>query len=57
MTQDARGNYLNHGSWKMWDQRGNLVAQGQYEYGNRTGTWIRWYRNVADATVLSQAAL
>ncbi len=54
VTQDARGNYLNHGSWKMWDERGNVVAQGQYEYGNRTGVWIRWYRNVADATVLSK---
>jgi antitoxin component YwqK of YwqJK toxin-antitoxin module len=52
-TQDAQGNYVNHGSWKMWDQAGNLVAQGQYEYGNRTGTWIRWYRSVTEAKLLT----
>jgi antitoxin component YwqK of YwqJK toxin-antitoxin module len=54
VTQDAQGNYLNHGQWKMWDQRGNLVAQGEYEYGNRTGVWIRWYRSVTEAGILSQ---
>ncbi len=54
VTQDAQGNYLNHGSWKMSDERGNLVAQGQYEYGNRTGEWIRWYRSVSDANILSK---
>ncbi len=54
VTQDARGNYLNHGPWKTWDERGNLVAQGQYEYGNRTGVWIRWYRSVSDANLLSK---
>ena len=30
VTQDAGGNYLNHGAWKMFDERGNLVAQGEY---------------------------
>lgn len=54
-TQDAAGNYINHGSWKMWDERGNLQVQGQYEYGNRTGVWIRWYRSVTDANILGKA--
>ncbi len=54
-TQDAAGNYVNHGSWKMWDERGNLQVQGQYEYGNRTGVWIRWYRSVQEANILSKA--
>lgn len=53
VTQDPQGNYINHGSWKMWDQRGNLVAQGQYEHGNRSGTWIRWYRSVSEANLLA----
>ncbi len=48
-TQDAQGNYVNHGSWKMWDERGNPVAQGSYDMGNRTGLWTRWYRNGQDA--------
>lgn len=54
-TQDAAGNYINHGSWKMWDERGNLQVQGQYEYGNRTGVWVRWYRSVQEANILSKA--
>lgn len=55
VTQDAAGNYLNHGPWKMWDHSGNLVAQGEYRYGNRTGTWIRWYRSVSEAPLLRAA--
>ena len=54
VTQDAEGNYLNHGPWKMWDENGNLVAQGDYANGNRTGVWVRWYRNVAEADLLSK---
>jgi antitoxin component YwqK of YwqJK toxin-antitoxin module len=54
VTQDAQGNYLNHGSWKMWDQRGSPVAQGTYDFANRTGTWTRWYRNAVEADLLKQ---
>jgi antitoxin component YwqK of YwqJK toxin-antitoxin module len=44
VTQDDEGNYVNHGSWKMWDERGNLVAEGRYDLGARTGRWTRWHR-------------
>jgi antitoxin component YwqK of YwqJK toxin-antitoxin module len=44
VTQDAEGNYVNHGSWKMWDPQGSLVAEGQYHYGERAGVWNRWFR-------------
>lgn len=44
VTQDAEGNYINHGNWKMWDERGTLVAEGRYKHGEREGTWNRWYR-------------
>ena len=54
-TQDAQGNYVNHGSWKMWDEKGNPIAQGSYDMGNRTGTWTRWYRNAADAELFSKS--
>ncbi|HEX3726764.1 MAG TPA: hypothetical protein VHV08_11000 [Pirellulales bacterium] len=53
VTQDAQGNYVNHGAWKMFDQHGNPVAQGEYRYGNRSGTWIRWYRNPSEAPLLT----
>ncbi len=54
VTQDAQGNYLNHGTWKMWDQRGGPVAQGTYDFANRTGTWTRWYRTAADTDLLTK---
>jgi uncharacterized protein len=54
VTQDANGNYVNHGSWKMWNESGQLVVQGEYENGNRTGTWVRWYRGAAEADLLSK---
>ncbi|HWB10882.1 MAG TPA: toxin-antitoxin system YwqK family antitoxin [Pirellulales bacterium] len=44
VTQDADGNYINHGSWKMFDERGTIIAEGYYRNGERDGTWNRWYR-------------
>ena len=57
VTQDVQGNYLNHGLWKMWDPNGNIISQGEHWYGSRTGTWIRWYRNPAEAGLLSKAPI
>lgn len=54
VAQDDEGNYHNHGMWKTWDDRGNLVAQGEYDHGSRTGIWIRWYRDVKETPVLGQ---
>lgn len=45
VTTDADGNYLNHGSWTMWDERGNLLGRGAYRSGRRQGHWMRWYRS------------
>lgn len=44
VTQDAAGNYVNHGTWKMWDEAGNVVAEGQFRDGKRYGLWTRWHR-------------
>jgi antitoxin component YwqK of YwqJK toxin-antitoxin module len=54
VTQDAQGNYVNHGGWKLFDEQGNLLAQGQFNYGERNGVWVRWYRGVAEADLLSK---
>lgn len=43
VTQDQEGNYVNHGSWKQWDERGNLIAEGRYDMGARTGRWTKWH--------------
>jgi antitoxin component YwqK of YwqJK toxin-antitoxin module len=52
VAQDAEGNYHNHGIWKTWDARGNLLAQGEFNHGNRCGTWVRWYRNPSEVPLL-----
>lgn len=39
VTQDAEGNYINHGNWKMLTPSGELVAEGRYHYGERQGLW------------------
>ena len=54
VAQDDEGNYRNHGSWKTWDSKGNLVAQGEFDRGSRTGTWVRWYRNPSDVPLFSR---
>ncbi len=54
VAQDDEGNYVNHGSWKMWDIAGKLVAEGQYRFGQRHGTWNRWY--AADGAALLKDA-
>jgi len=53
-TQDAQGNYVNHGMFKTFNERGALTAQGEYENGKRTGPWIRWYRSVTESKMLTQ---
>ncbi len=44
VTQDDSENYINHGKWKMFNQRGTLMAEGQYINDQRDGTWVRFYR-------------
>lgn len=44
VTQDAEGNYINHGSWKKWDPRGTLIMEGRYDENERSGSWTRWYQ-------------
>lgn len=42
-TLDREGNYVNHGSWKMFSKNGDVLAEGQYHFGNRVGMWTRWH--------------
>jgi antitoxin component YwqK of YwqJK toxin-antitoxin module len=43
VTTDAAGNYVNHGRWRMWNTDGELVAEGSYDMGRRTGRWMRCF--------------
>lgn len=42
VTLNNDGNYVNHGAWKMYSQAGDVIAEGQYTFGERTGLWTRW---------------
>lgn len=44
VTQDEKENYINHGMWKMFNQRGTVLAEGQYVNDKRDGTWVRFYQ-------------
>lgn len=43
VIRDADDNYVNHGAWKMWDNQGELVAEGRYRDGKRQGDWTAWF--------------
>ncbi len=43
VIQDEFGNYLNHGPWTLYSQRGQIMARGQFEEGLMTGNWERWH--------------
>jgi antitoxin component YwqK of YwqJK toxin-antitoxin module len=53
VTLDADGNYVNHGTWKLFSANETVIAEGQYDMGRRVGSWTRWYgRN--DSPLFSQ---
>lgn len=41
MAQDDEGNFINHGSWKMWDERGRVKLEGSYELNQPHGEWVQ----------------
>ena len=43
VVQDADGNYLNHGLWTYWSQKGEVVGSGEFKQGRRHGKWVRWH--------------
>ena len=53
VTLDGDGNYVNHGAWKLFSTSGDVVAEGQYSFGKRVGTWTRWV-GVNDSAMLKE---
>ena len=43
VTQDTDHNYVNHGAWTGWNQRGEKLSQGEFRLGRRHGRWTRLY--------------
>lgn len=54
VMQDQNGNFLNHGSWKLFNRRGQVLAEGEFKEGLMDGTWQRWHP--ADSTGLFREA-
>jgi antitoxin component YwqK of YwqJK toxin-antitoxin module len=52
VTLNNDGNYVNHGAWKMYSPSGDVVAEGQYNFGERNGLWTRW-NGRSDSTMLN----
>jgi antitoxin component YwqK of YwqJK toxin-antitoxin module len=42
VTLNGEGNYVNHGAWKQYSTKGDVIAEGQYNFGQRIGLWTRW---------------
>lgn len=42
VAEDACGNCVNHGLWRLTDAAGQVMGGGRYDMGQRTGEWHRW---------------
>jgi len=54
VTQDEAGNYLLHGAWRQFDERGRLIIDGRLSRNLKEGLWRRFYRG--DETTLLATA-
>ena len=43
VTQDAEGNYINHGPWTQYNAAGQRVGAGENFFGQRQGMWVRLF--------------
>lgn len=50
VAMDVDLNFVNHGPFKMFDNSGNLVAQGEFVAGQRVGQWLRLHTAQESAT-------
>ena len=41
VTQDASGNYINHGTYTMYDPEGKILRTGEYQNGKQHGKWTQ----------------
>lgn len=42
VTLDAEGNYVNHGDYREFSDRGELLVTGHYQHGQRIGVWAKF---------------
>ncbi len=42
VTLDAEGNYINHGDYREFSDKGDLLVTGHYQHGQRSGVWAKF---------------
>ena len=43
VTRDIEGNYMNHGTFTMYDPHGAILRTGEYRNGKQHGLWTRYF--------------
>jgi antitoxin component YwqK of YwqJK toxin-antitoxin module len=43
VVQDQSGNFVNHGLWTQYDEKGRIEGSGRYSEGKRDGKWMRHF--------------
>ncbi|MCC7475503.1 MAG: hypothetical protein IT425_08915 [Pirellulales bacterium] len=54
VTLNSEGSYVNHGVWRQFSKDAQIIAEGNYTFGQRTGIWTRWLDRT-DAALLSES--
>ena len=53
---DENQNFVNHGPLRVYNQRGEVIGGGEYEFGKKIGVWRRAFETF-DAPVIRQNAV
>jgi len=51
VTMDAGFNYVNHGTFREWNEDGVLVTEGRFDSGRRVGSWMRTHAKNASKSL------
>ncbi|MGC4005311.1 MAG: hypothetical protein QM811_20190 [Pirellulales bacterium] len=43
VKQNENGDFVNHGAWVKFDEKGRMIGGGDYKSGKREGKWTRWF--------------
>jgi len=47
VLQDARGNYINHGTYTLYAPDGKILKKGDFQNGKQEGEWVQHFANDA----------
>jgi antitoxin component YwqK of YwqJK toxin-antitoxin module len=55
VAQDREGNYVLHGAYRQYDERGQLICEGTHDQGQPSGVWKRTYYSTSQASLFATA--